>query len=451
MLPMGKWVFLVIALTPMALFQGATINGDSFTIACSVLFTGVFLKVLLKPVKSISAKEAWLIALVSLLVGMTKSGTILLLLSLFLFIRFKAESKAVPFIILSGVLASSFVSIGWMTSNVVNANILAGTRTISGQTKVVLANLPDFLSIYFKGIFLSLDQYYTGWVGVYGYWVGSVPSVVYFLFPLALIAAFLSDVKYPDFSRMHRLIVFIASLICLLGIASFQYIVQYVPGEQITDKLGRYFLPFTPLLILAFSGWIANNARVQKISQIVCIGLFVATIGVYSYGLYRTYYTDCVYAVTPSQPCKLPIYKNIDVVTPYLAEVNDNSIVYQSFEPKCTNISSAIVRVETAAGTSTDSIVFSVLDENKNVLSSKTFPISPMKKRDLLQLPVQAEVSRDHPSLWIKINLADGDSSSANVGLLGRKNGKIYSDGKLFFNQEEQDGDLFFQYTCSNK
>ncbi|MEW6094196.1 MAG: DUF2142 domain-containing protein, partial [Chloroflexota bacterium] len=38
LLPLGKWVFLVIAFTPMALFQAATINGDSFTIACSYLF-----------------------------------------------------------------------------------------------------------------------------------------------------------------------------------------------------------------------------------------------------------------------------------------------------------------------------------------------------------------------------------------------------------------------------
>ena len=49
MLPTGKWLFLVIAFTPMALFQAATINGDSFTIACSCLFIGIFLKKFLSP------------------------------------------------------------------------------------------------------------------------------------------------------------------------------------------------------------------------------------------------------------------------------------------------------------------------------------------------------------------------------------------------------------------
>ena len=174
-------------------------------------------------------------------------------------------------------------------------------------------------------------------------------------------------------------------------------------------------------------------------------------IGAYSYGLFRTYYTDCVYAVTSSQPCTLPIYKNIDVVNPYLVEVNDKNIIYQSFKPKCAKISSVIVRVETAAGDFTDNLVFFVLDGNKNALSSNEFSISTMKKRDLLKLPVQVEVTRDNPTLWITFSIAEGDFSSVGIGLLGRKNGNIYSDGELFFNQIELDGDLFFQYTCSDK
>ncbi|MEW6405269.1 MAG: hypothetical protein AB1649_26050 [Chloroflexota bacterium] len=147
----------------------------------------------------------------------------------------------------------------------------------------------------------------------------------------------------------------------------------------------------------------------------------------------------------------MPVYKNIDVENPYLATVNANNIVYQSFKPECPKISSVIVRVEAATGNSSDNLVFSILDENKNVLSSNEFPISPMKRRDILQLPVQAEVSRDNPTLWIRLSIANGDSSSADVKLLGRENGIIYPDGELFSNQEEQNGDLFFQYTCSNK
>ncbi|HTX90843.1 MAG TPA: DUF2142 domain-containing protein [Anaerolineales bacterium] len=450
-LPTGKWIFLVLAFTPMALFQAATINGDSFTIACSILFIGVFLKIFLKPEKSMGAKEAWLIALVSVLIGMTKSGTILLLLTLFLFLRFKAENKAVPFIIVSGALVSLIVSIGWMTSNVVNANLWANPRTYTGQLKLVLSNFPDFVSIYIKGIYLSLNQYYTGWVGVYGYWVGEVPAAVYLLFPLALLAAFLSEAKYPDFHKKHRLIILLISIICLVGIDSYEYIGGYVPGVQMTSKVGRIFLPFSPLLLLAFSGWLSNGARLRKISQIVCVGLCAIAVGAYSYGLYLTYYTDCVYQVTPSRPCTLPVYKNIDVLNPYLAEVNDNIYVLQSFKPECSNISSVIVRVETSAGGPADNLVFSVLDENKNVLASNEFSIPAMKQRDLLRLPVQAGVSGGHPTLWISVSIPAGDSSSAAVGLLGRQNGSIYPDGELFFNQEPQDGDLFFQYTCMNK
>jgi uncharacterized membrane protein len=451
MLPTGKWVFLVIALTPTALFQAATINGDSFTIACSLLFIGAVLKVSLKTVKSISVKEAWLIAVVSLLLGLTKSGTILLLLSLLVFIRFKSEHKLVPFIILAGALISMIISIGWMTSNVVNADLWANQRTYGGQLKLVLSNFLDFLSVYFRGIFLSLGQFYTGWVGAYGYWVGQVPVLVYLLFPLALIAAFLGEAKYPGFYRKHRLFFLVISVICIAGIESYEFIGGYTPGTQISNRVGRIFLPFTPLFLLALSGWISIPARLQRISRVVCIGVCFAFVGAFSYGLYLTYYTDCVYAVTPSHPCTLPVYKNLEVTHPYVAQVDESNIVYQSFQPKCSQISSVIVRVESATGNISDRLVFSVLDENKNILSSKGFSIFPLKRRDLLQLPVSARVYSDQPTLWIELGLDGADSSGAAVEFLGRQFGKIYPDGELYIGQLEQDGDLFFQYACSTE
>lgn len=445
-LPTGKWIFLVIAFTPMALFQATTLNADGFTLACSYLFIGIVLNVLLNPIKTINLKTARTIALVSVLVGFAKPGTILLLLLLLVFIRFRPETKAVTFTIFSGVLASVVVSLTWMFYSF----IWTGPETYGGQLNSVLMNFADFLNIYLKGVFLSLKQYYYGWVGVYGYWDGAVPPMVYFLFPLTLAAAILSEKKHPGFLRKYRFVILIVSLICLGAIASIQFTQNYVPGVQIADKVSRYFLPFSSLLFLAFSGWLTINERVQKVSQIICIGLIVTTVGLYSFGLYRTYYTNCVYAVTSSQPCKMPVYKNLDVVNPYIAIVNDKNIVYQSFKPECTEISSVIIRVETATGDTSDNMLFSILDQDKNVISSSEFSISQMENDDLLILPIHTKVSVDNPTLWIKLNTVDSDSSNDDVGLLGRKDGKIYNDGILLLNNAEQDGDLFFQYTCSN-
>jgi hypothetical protein len=40
------------------------------------------------------------------------------------------------------------------------------------------------------------------------------------------------------------------------------------------------------------------------------------------------------------------------------------------------------------------------------------------------------------------------NSDTADLGLLGREPGVKYPDGELLINEEKQDADIYFQYTC---
>jgi hypothetical protein len=434
----------------MALFQAATLNTDGFTIACSFLFIGVLLNVFLRAEKKIHLSDAWKIALVSVLVGCAKPGTILLLFLLIILIKHVPERKAVNIIIFAGIFLSLAISLGWMSLVVANSNIWTGQKTFSSQLGLVLANFSDFLKIYFKGIAISLKGYYTGWVGVYGYWVGQVPLAVYILFPLALLAAYFTEAKLDTYHWGKRLAVFLIGLVCLAGIASFQYIAGYTPGVQHSDSVGRYFLPFSSLVFLAFCGSFSFHSKTQKIARILTIGLIISTLVFYSLGIYRTYYTQCVYPVSAARPCTLPVYKNVDLNDRYVARVKPSQQVNQSFVSECKEIDSVKVRVQSVVDNAKDSVIFTVLSDNQHAIASQVFDLSGLKQDEMLTLPVQIKTVPGKSSLWLNLSLSPGDSPDADLGLLGRSGAALYPAGILLFNDSVQDGDLYFQYTCKN-
>ena len=448
MLPVGKWVFLVLALSPMALFQASTLNTDGFTNAISFLFIGYILKVYSERETPIGSKKAWVIVLLTVLVGCTKPGTFLMLLLLLLLVKNKFRSKKLILLIIGGTVLSVLISAEW--SIMALADFQIGNTTLMNQAILALKNLPDFIPMFLKGLVLSSGKYFHDWVGVYGYWVGKVPEIVYIIFPIALFFAFLHERKNQQFTKRGRILIFVVSLVCLVGIASYQFVLGYRIGVQGSGAQGRYFLPFTPMLFLAFAGLFQLPERFRRISGWLTISFLVAAVSVYGYGIYRTYYTNCVFAVTPSQPCTLPVYKNFDLGdSAYRANVNSQIVVSQSIKPICDELSSVIVRVETATGESNDKLKFSLLDDVKNVIASQEYPISTMQEYDRIKLPVTLKVKPGQTTLWLQLATVAGDSSGAAVDFLGRAEGDIYSDGTLFFNQQEQDGDLYFQYTCS--
>ncbi|MCX6053987.1 MAG: DUF2142 domain-containing protein [Chloroflexi bacterium] len=450
MLPIGKWVFLVTALTPMALFLTGTINADVFTLACSFLFIGATLEYFSKRDQVSETYVPWKLAICVLLVGCTKPGTILVLLLLFILIRRHVRSKGTAILLAVAMVLSMAISIRWMMFSVDDSNFLLWTQqnTLSGQIKVALANLPDFLRYYFSGIVLSIKDYYTGVVGVYGYWVGQVPFIIYIFFPIALVSALLSEKKKELFNKKNTVLIILLGLMCLAEIAAFHFLAFYAPGTTNIDKVGRYFLPFLPLLFIPLAGRVEVKESFRKLMLELCVTLIIASAGVFGYGIYRTYYTDCVYAVNGKNPCVMPIYKNLDVSTPFVAHVTKVTEVEQSFIPKCQDLQSVKIRVETSMADPEDTLTMRILGDHLQLLATQEFLIDGLLKGDILELPTDIEVVPNGSVLWISLRMNSSNSDYADLGILGRKSGEKYLDGELFFNEEKQNADLFFQYTC---
>ena len=448
-LPFGKLVFLVLALAPMALYEASTINADLITNAVSFLFIGYLLKIIAEKDVPVNSKKTLTIILLTLAVGCVKPGTFFVLLLLVMLKRNKFTSKKARWWIAGSAIFSLLIMVIWAFVAVVNYRYYNTDRTLMSQIMLVIKNLPDFIPGFLKGFFLSLGADYKDWVGAYGYWAGQVPVLTYIFFPLALLLAVIAEVRNKQISGPARAAIFIIGVVCLMGIGSYQFVMGYQPGLATGGAMGRYFTPFAPLLFLASAGIFTLNEPARKAAGWLSAVLLIATLAVYGAGIYRTYYTKCVYAVSASQPCTLPVYKNLDLANPFTAAVNVQTQVRQSFIPQCKEISAVKVRVLKVQGERQDKLTFSLLNQAQQPLFSKEIKLAGLQANEEIELPTPYKIPAGESALWLQLSLGSTASPAAEVDLLGRLNAKIYPDGRLLFNQQEQDGDLYFQYTCA--
>ena len=92
--PIHKWVFLLLSLMPMALYQAASVSADSLTIALSFLIIALFLNFSFdKHKKIIDLKDSVIILVLGLVLALSKSGYFILLLLFFMIPESKFKSR----------------------------------------------------------------------------------------------------------------------------------------------------------------------------------------------------------------------------------------------------------------------------------------------------------------------------------------------------------------------
>jgi uncharacterized membrane protein len=449
LLPIGKMVFLILAFSPMSLFLAATINADGINNGISFLFIAYFLRVFLEREAPIDAKKTRILSGLILLIGCAKPATFLVFFILILLVQCRFEKKKYAWFIIVSVLSSIAISMLWAAISVVTYQF-PGTDGQSIMSKIIIAlqNFGDFLPDYLRGIFLSLGIYFRDLVGVYGYWVGKVPSVTYVLFPIALLLAYGYDVHESRFSFSGRILTGIAGLISLFAIGSYQFVFSYRPGIQTIGAQGRYFMPFLPVFFLAFAGWVDWKKSARIVAVWLAVALYIGAVAAYGWGLYQTYYTKCVYPVTAASPCRLPVYKNVDIQHPPLFTVDAEHTVMQSFTPECNQMNAVSLRIQAISAEAGDQAQVQVLDEKQRVLAESTFALSGSGDGKGLSVPLDFALPAGQEQLWMRFALVDGDSAHASLEVVGRSGAAIYPQGNLLVNGVEQDADLIFWYTC---
>ncbi len=447
MIPSGKWLMTMLLLAPMNLYQAATLNGDRFTIAAAFFFIAAVIKVFAKKDEPINLKDTLLLVLASILVGVSKSGTFVIFPLMLLLIGKRFGKRSYIWIVVAGVLISILYSIGWSMLAVLGTKVQATGTTRAYQMELILQNIPDFLRIYFIGIFNLIPRYYTDWAAEYGYWMGTVPWPVYALFPISLLAAYFADLKADFMTKRARWITLLVGLFCLGLMASVKFVFAYVPGQLYYGAQGRYFLPFAPLVFLAFMGLTNLAPKWRVTAMITSLVFIVSALAIYGYGAYRTYYTTCVYAVDATHPCTLPVYRNLDTKNPVNVDLKAGSIIEQSFDPECSPINSIDVNILGISADPQGSVILTFFDNAKNVLGQSEVPISQL---------VAGEQNRfTFPSAKVKgsseysFSLELSKDSPSTVTFWGVEENR-YGKGELLVNGQPDPAaaDLYLQFEC---
>jgi hypothetical protein len=231
--------------------------------------------------------------------------------------------------------------------------------------------------------------------------------------------------------------------------ASTKFIFGYIPGHIYNNAQARYFLPFAPLLFLAFAGWIEYKPQNQRIASLITGILILVTLTTYSIGLYYTYFTECVSPVDSSHPCHLPQYKNLDIKTPPQVDLSSTSIIIQSFSPHCSRISGVSVLPYSVISGLNGNMHFTLFQNNGQVIMTSDYPLDHVTALGQIWFNFPTVDVTPHKEYSFRIELTDGTPSSGSLGLLARKE-NYYTEGQLNVNGERfpNAADLFFQYAC---
>lgn len=232
------------------------------------------------------------------------------------------------------------------------------------------------------------------------------------------------------------------------SIMTLYFITYYTPGNSgALGRHGRYFIPFAPLFFLAIAGLFKIPDTWKPFTRRVAIISFFAAIGFYSFGIYAAYYTDCGYRAYVGGKCVLPIYKNIEKEGVPEIKVNAETTIVQTFTSQCNELESVAVFVKSVSENRSNSIHFSLLDENGQMLAEENVPVSELTALDYLTLPITPATGTRGSNFELKLEASDPNPLTG-VGI-GFIQGGFHS-GELIVAGVPTKHDLIFHYTCTH-
>lgn len=307
--PFGKWTMAVLALTPTAVFQAATISADPVSTGLAMVFVVGCLAAAARP--TLGWKE-WS-SIVALAAGLfwAKGNLAILAVLPFLLVapsRFRMRGGYLLLALAVALLAA--VEVGVWTS-VAYSEVLPFRQDWSSAEQVapIAAGALDFLRLLWNDLWARGGTYLRQWIGEYGYGYGSVPWLSHLAFGAGLLAALLADQPNGMVPRRTRNALALTFLAAAAGTFLALYIAVTPAGAaRIEGIQGRYFTPLAPLLGLAV---VASLRRSQgRWAPTVAASSIVTSLLVFGIGIQLSYHVVCGSAYSAPGLCYLPVYKN---------------------------------------------------------------------------------------------------------------------------------------------
>lgn len=288
--PIRKWLFMTLALLPMAVYESSALSVDSLTNGAAFLFIAYVLYLAYdKDVKLIAKKENIIFTVLISLITICKF-TYLPLLFLYLIIpkeRFqnpKSKTRILSAVLILNVLiaAATVATHIYFSSGVVS---FSSSLDKGDLIKFIFLHPIQYLELIVRTLLTDLKYFVHGAIGIFG-WVDTyLPD--YIIYVCLFLLTFVSSVSYKEesieISKKTKLLFFSISLICFLLVMTSFYLI-FLPDDlkhTIAGCQGRYFLAFTPILgLLLYNNKIKFKTDLFKyiVLFIINFALFVSFI-----------------------------------------------------------------------------------------------------------------------------------------------------------------------------
>lgn len=303
-IPGFKWLFVFLALLPMALFENSTVNADVFTNGISFLLIAFVFKSAFSD-NALKIKDLAIITLLGVLLASSKIVYALLVTSSIIIPSKKFSSAQRKYFFIAGMFGcvllamifwSSLVNKLYIPYNAYNPAHLEGIGMIdSVDIHKQLGYIKSHPLYPFIVVAVSLVKMYSmylpGYIGIFGWLELQLPVwLVLVAYAVILVVTFFDGKNSVSLTQYDRMILVLTFLITL-GTVLFSQLLNWTHtgGDLISSTQGRYFIPALPVLFLGMTGTSVSARKfVSATVTTASVGLFIFSI----ITIYRHYYVS---------------------------------------------------------------------------------------------------------------------------------------------------------------
>lgn len=285
-IPISKWLVVVLALSPMTLFQAASLSADSLTIALSFLFIAILLKLTLAPDTKLTPLVAGLLIVIAILITLCKQAYISLIVLFFLVpikrLGFKKYSLFVSLMLLFSI--SIFIFWYYLAREAyatVPFQHFKLTTSYHEQLNFILSHPLQYMMVLFNTVELYGPKLIEQFIGKLGWLDTSLPRWLLLLHAIMLMFYALTDSRAGvTISFFQKMIIFTVWAGSIILIFTLLYLTMNPIGHPVVETLqGRYFIPIGILFFLLFyNNYIQIKPKILFFVTMVYIPLLLTTM-----------------------------------------------------------------------------------------------------------------------------------------------------------------------------
>ena len=338
-MPFGKWILLVLAASPMALFQATTISTDAISNGIGFLFIAGCLSVAAS--KEMGWRECGYLILLIFLLFLAKLNLIPLILLPFLLISPSQFTKKGTYTFLLGAAVILFVIevVGWnMITSTRLEPLLANEANLTAQLLYIWGHPLIFLQAIINDFITNGLVYFQGWINGYGYYYWTPPQIVSLFFLLSLGAALLIASTSEQISKkFHIIFIFVFVTSYLATIVSLYLTFTPVGSDRVFGVQGRYFIPLVLLLSLLLSSLLSTKKLAISSPKWV-VGFLAIALSLNIAGIILTFYVPCGTTFYQIGLCYQPLYKDFTSETRLSQPISSEVSLTQEMQVACNGL-----------------------------------------------------------------------------------------------------------------